>query len=520
MKRLISALAGGLLLTTAFAASAAANRSPSSTSPPITSWQAPAYYTPGPSGRTALTDANAPMPYIPLVPCRQYDSRSTSALPDNTSRTVTLSGAPCGVPTTVGAVAVNITVFNIVGAGSNGVFKVGTSSPPTTAWINYPSTETQRANAGVLTTTGPANIVVQVNQGAGSVDFVVDVFGYYGPTPANASNYFSLNTNSSGYTMFLTNASTTCGGACGIYQFVGSGHAIYGTTNSTLATDASIYGTSGAALGMYGLSTTNIGVKGQTAATSGDLAGVTGYDGTGVTYTGSLNGTAGVYGWGRSGVAGATSSTGSWGVIGMKLTNPSTLGPFGVLGYSTYGVFSFGNTGATGVKSFVEPHPTDAAKVIKYVSLEGPEAGTYFRGSGQIVSGVAVIDVPDNFRWVSDESGLTVHITPVGGPGQVWVESRGLDRVVVRSNRDVSFDYIVHGVRKAFKDFQPVVDGADFVPRSPDATIPAYLSEEAKARLIANGTYNLDGTVNMGTAERMGWAQAWREEAAAAAAHK
>jgi hypothetical protein len=45
---------------------------------------------------------------------------------------------------------VNITVFNISGAGSNGVFRAGTVSPPTTAWINYPPTETQRANAGVL----------------------------------------------------------------------------------------------------------------------------------------------------------------------------------------------------------------------------------------------------------------------------------------------------------------------------------------------------------------------------------
>ena len=33
-----------------------------------------------------------------------------------------------------------------------------------------------------------------------------------------------------------------------------------------------------------------------------------------------------------------------------------------------------------------------------------------------------------------------------------------------------------------------------------------------KQRLIANGTYNADGTVNMETAERAGWAQAWREQ--------
>ncbi len=38
-----------------------------------------------------------------------------------------------------------------------------------------------------------------------------------------------------------------------------------------------------------------------------------------------------------------------------------------------------------------------------------------------------------------------------------------------------------------------------------------FLTPEARRRLIANGTYNADGTVNMNTAERLGWAKAWRE---------
>lgn len=42
----------------------------------------------------------------------------------------------------------------------------------------------------------------------------------------------------------------------------------------------------------------------------------------------------------------------------------------------------------------------------------------------------------------------------------------------------------------------------------------------AKQRLVENGTYNADGTVNMETAERMGWTKMWaeREEQAKAAA--
>ena len=58
------------------------------------------------------------------------------------------------------------------------------------------------------------------------------------------------------------------------------------------------------------------------------------------------------------------------------------------------------------------------------------------------------------------------------------------------------------------------------IPESPEAKLPKPLSEEERSRLIANGTYNEDGSVNMETAERVGWAKAWkeREEKARAAA--
>jgi hypothetical protein len=47
------------------------------------------------------------------------------------------------------------------------------------------------------------------------------------------------------------------------------------------------------------------------------------------------------------------------------------------------------------------------------------------------------------------------------------------------------------------------------MPSSPDAKMPANLTEEAKRRLVANGTYNPDGTVNMETAEKAGFAKIW-----------
>jgi hypothetical protein len=71
-----------------------------------------------------------------------------------------------------------------------------------------------------------------------------------------------------------------------------------------------------------------------------------------------------------------------------------------------------------------------------------------------------------------------------------------------------------------FRDWQAVAEGGDFRPTSADQKMPGWLTEEAKSRLILNGTYNPDGTVNMNTAERLGWAKVWREEAAAAAASR
>jgi hypothetical protein len=516
MKRFFSILLGGLLLSATATASAAGDRTPSSTSPPIISWQAPALYTSPHSGRTALTDAAPPVPYIPLVPCREYDSRNTSALVQATPQTVPLSGVPCGVPTTAVAVAVNITVFNISGASGNCVFKVDTVSPPNTAWINYPSYESQRANAGVVSTTGAVAIVVGVYQGGGSVDFTVDVFGYYGPTPANTAN---------GFTVTLPSSTTAIFG-----QSAGIG--VFGSSTGTSGINWGVFGTNssaggfgvvgsnlGTGKGIYGLGISNDGVWGLTTATAGDVAGVTGTDHS-VSYTasGNLNGVAGVYGWGKTGVAGVTSAAGSWGVIGMKLTSPTVLGPFGMLGYSHYGVYALGDMGASGAKPFVEPHPTDPSKVIRYVALEGNESGTYFRGTAQIVNGEAVIPVPESFKIVTDEGGLTVQVTPVGAPAVVWVASQDLDQIVLRSAKDVTVHYLAQGFRRAYKDWEVIADGQEYRPNSPDQKIPDVLSAEAKRRLIQNGTYSPDGTVNMATAERLGWAQKWRDDEAQAKA--
>jgi hypothetical protein len=260
---------------------------------------------------------------------------------------------------------------------------------------------------------------------------------------------------------------------------------------------------------------------GVTSSTSNNAAGVLGVGGSGLSAGGGVAGSPGVIGDSKT-APGVTGISQVRGVIGLLFDSAGGFVAEGDLatkpGANAYGVFAFGDYGGSGAKYFVEPHPTDASKTIRYIALEGPESGTYFRGSSRTVRGQAVIEVPESFRMVTADEGLTVQVTPVGDLATMAVASKDLDHIVVRSSKDVTFDYLVHGVRRAFKNFEPIGEGGEFMPRSPDERMPAYLTEEARARLIANGTYNPDGTVNRATAERLGWTKIWADRDAEARA--
>jgi len=118
------------------------------------------------------------------------------------------------------------------------------------------------------------------------------------------------------------------------------------------------------------------------------------------------------------------------------------------------------NLEATGTKNFVQPHPTDPTKEIVYVSLEGPEAGTYIRGTAELVDGEAVIELPEHFGLVTSDEGLTVQLTPLGGWLQLYVVERSPRRLVVReaNGKDGRFDYLVQGVRRGYEGHQVIRD--------------------------------------------------------------
>ena len=264
------------------------------------------------------------------------------------------------------------------------------------------------------------------------------------------------------------------------------------------------------AMGRSGASGEGYGTAGIAPSALG--AGVAGY----ATFTGSSPTTlvdAGVTGGTRrttgAAVAGVASgsSGGASGVFGESWASAGGYGVYGKANLgSNYAVFSEGNllVGGGGTKMFAHPHPTDASKEIHFVCLEGDESGTYFRGSAVLAGGRAVIAVPEAFRLVTEAEGLTVQLTAMGR-GELWVESKGLERIVVRGTADLAFDYFVNGVRAGYADFQPIQENRVYRPRVAGAPYGAGFHPAARAALVRNGTLNADGTPNTATARRLGW---------------
>jgi hypothetical protein len=88
-------------------------------------------------------------------------------------------------------------------------------------------------------------------------------------------------------------------------------------------------------------------------------------------------------------------------VLGTNNTRRMEIGAAG-------GVTVVGNFTATGTKSFAAVDPADSKRAIYFAALEGPEAGTYFRGTARLKDGEAVIELPGYFTRVTEPQRLTV----------------------------------------------------------------------------------------------------------------
>jgi len=105
---------------------------------------------------------------------------------------------------------------------------------------------------------------------------------------------------------------------------------------------------------------------------------------------------------GATGPSGLGGFTGSWGSeTGSGLTNNGVWYDIttNTLNYAT-------------AKSFIIEHPLDTNKLLVHACLEGPEAGVYYRGIGEITNNISTaIKLPDYVEKLA--SNFTIQITPI-----------------------------------------------------------------------------------------------------------
>jgi hypothetical protein len=403
------------------------------------------------------------------------------------------------------------------------------------------------SSSGQVLTSNGSTVSWQTTGGLGSVSHDATLTGNgTAGTPLGVAIPLALSNNS--FASLITGTNSGSGRA--FSGTSGSGNAVYGLSQSASgiapAFGTGVWGDSTSGYGVFGTSATLDGVVGASNS-AGDgvygytISGFAGVDGrnqgaTGVTYgvfasnSSATANAAGVHGesngqGGTIGVEGICSGSvvasactgvvgrgfGTGGSFSTALTSGTgvfaaspCVQPFG--GCTAWAIYGQGDFGGTGAKYFVEPHPTDPSKEIRFVCLEGPESGTYFRGTARIVNGSAEIPIPESFRLVTSEKGITVQVTPIGEAAILFCEKRSLGQILIRGSRDVEFDYLVHGIRKAYEDLEPIADNRDFVPRSAgDPDFGKGLPAESLRRLKANGILNPDGSINQQTAHRLGW---------------
>ena len=126
--------------------------------------------------------AQAQTSFFSVAPCRVIDTRDAvgtfggPALASGSTRVLNLAGR-CGISTGASAVLANVTVVNPTATGHLALFPAG-GAAPTTSTIHYRA-NIVRANNAILPLGADGAVAVITGQPTGSVNFIVDVNGYF-----------------------------------------------------------------------------------------------------------------------------------------------------------------------------------------------------------------------------------------------------------------------------------------------------------------------------------------------------
>jgi hypothetical protein len=284
------------------------------------------------------------------------------------------------------------------------------------------------ADAGSVTInangSGNAGIGLLVNQSGSNTAAI-------GASLSGTGNAISVTSNNAANTFAtvqaLTNSSTLNNSAV-FGQSSGQARAVTGEATATSTTDVAVRGNNLRTNGGIGVEGEGYnGVSGFTIRNNGYA--IFG-ENTGVpnVATGTNNAIA-VAGVGGIGVNGQTTNGQLPGVMGQNFNLGTTFNNIGVLGQSEtgvgvwgenldgsyYGVFSVGDIGSTGVKTFMIDHPADPAnKYLKHFAMESDEVLNYYRGTAVLdASGQASVQMPSYFKLVNDNT-YNYQLTSIG----------------------------------------------------------------------------------------------------------
>ena len=134
-----------------------------------------------------------------------------------------------------------------------------------------------------------------------------------------------------------------------------------------------------------------------------------------------------------------------------------------------------GSINVQGWKGFDIKHPTKENHRLRYVCLEGPEGGVYYRG---ILKDSEFIELPDYWKDLVDTKTITVHLTPIG-TYQYLYYTVAKNRIIVKnhSNLPTHCSYIVYGERKDGEPLIPEYEGnspEDYPGKNDQYSIAGY----------------------------------------------
>jgi hypothetical protein len=510
----------------------------------IPNWTVPPYGGARPAGElSTMTDTSPGVAFVAMSPCRVFDTRNANGpyggprLLANVTRNFDIDSGPCtGIPVGVDAYSMNFGAILADGIGFVTIWPTGVAQPTVSSINTIPGYVL--ANAAIVPAGTNGSISIFPNTG---MHLYGDINGYFTDQYNPGVSFHAVSTTAAP-AILAENTSTAVGAAAirGVITSTtpaSSSAAVRGINNSTTGSGIGVWGShSGSGIGVVGEAQLNgigvqgavlggsevsFGVEGQTASTHLGSAGVFGTAG-GVTAAYGDRSFAGVrgesqVGIGVLGVTGFGSEPAS--VAGIKVDNDNDIILSGNLAFGSYGVYSIGDAYVVGnltvtglingaMKPFVQPHPLDPSKEIRYVSLEGPHSEVYFRGTAQIAQGISRIPIPEDFRLVADPETYSTLVTPVGEMATVAVVAEGREGVVVKASRDVRVHFVVYAERDAMRNPDPIIPNADFRP-APDGGLVKRLPESYRRLMTQNHTLNPDGTVNMETARRLGWDKEW-----------